>query len=150
MHVHLVVSAPRAMISLGRHIGAALLAVPGATVTLNGFVQARVHAPPASVSLPVYGVSSHTLVVSIARSVVGVGKTVLARGLVQGLVNDTNLEVTSPSFMIDNTYPLPADSPSAAGDVVYVHHQSPCVVARSSDWLIGHFALVFSPQQAPL
>ena len=53
------------------------------------------------------------------RGDLGAGKTTFSRGFIREKMNDPEMIVTSPSYLLDNTYPLPYDD---NGDNGILHH----------------------------
>ena len=77
--------------------------------------------------------------VVLMRGNLGAGKTTLSRGIIRGKVGDMNLRVTSPSYLLDNTY--------AFGDAVpqtLVHHIDLYRLPPSSDLSILGIPAIFT------
>jgi tRNA threonylcarbamoyladenosine biosynthesis protein TsaE len=81
------------------------------------------------------------------RGDLGAGKTGLARGYVRAARSDPHLDVTSPTYLLDNTYPpeQPREGPSAAPTV---HHMDLWRLKAASERSFADFDIVFSQHVA--
>lgn len=84
----------------------------------------RLHIDPLSIAHS-SDVLPFELRIWLLQGKLGVGKTQFARGFVRGASGDASLDVTSPTFLLDNSYPTAAGAahgPGAGAGAVQVHH----------------------------
>ncbi|BAM82576.1 hypothetical protein, conserved [Cyanidioschyzon merolae strain 10D] len=82
--------------------------------------------------------------VFLLQGSLGAGKTTLARGFIQEFLNDPELEVVSPTYLLDVTYPDYENKAKVPG--VVLHHLDLYRLENADDRPIADFADIFTHQ----